>query len=100
HSRGHVIGNQSRHSDPEVHVKSVAQLPRNPLHNPFALIDVFARLVHKIRRSSLLIRRSLKTRNLSSGVEPMRNHVQHLRSRRIPPSEPMFPPSSPDAAKH
>ena len=39
-----MIRNQRRHANAQVHIESVAQLARNPLHDAFALVGIFAGL--------------------------------------------------------
>src|SRR5882762_754234 len=43
HPRRHIIRHQGGHSNPQIHIKSVAQLPSNPLHNTFALDNLIFR---------------------------------------------------------
>jgi hypothetical protein len=49
-----MIRNQRRHPNAKIHIKPIAQLPRNPLHNALALVDIFARLIHNFAHPVLL----------------------------------------------
>ncbi len=42
HARRNVIRHKCRHANAEIHIKSIAQLARNALHNALALFNVFA----------------------------------------------------------